>query len=370
MKEIEALELRERLENGEPFQIVDIREADEFGSWNILGSVNLPVYNALRAQRDDALTGRAAELDRQRPVVAVCRAGFISVRAAELLEGLGYEALSLRGGIRGWNAVWSEASVPLGEGARCLQVRRNGKGCLSYMFGRGAELAVVDPALEASVFVDIAEREGARITHVLETHVHADHLSRARELCRRTGAKLLLQPNRRVTFTHDPVNHGDELRVAGMTVRVLATPGHTGESVCYELEGQLLLSGDTLFVGSVGRPDLERGDAGAERGAHLLYHSLHEQLLPRSAELQVLAAHHGGAIGFDRVPIAGKLGELRDGLDLLAVDEATFVERVLASLQSKPANHEAIIAINEGKADLGRIDPLDLEAGPNRCAAG
>jgi glyoxylase-like metal-dependent hydrolase (beta-lactamase superfamily II) len=134
------------------------------------------------------------------------------------------------------------------------------------------------------------------------------------------------------------------------------------------IDREALLTGDTLFVESVGRPDLEKGDAGAEAGARMLHHSLHDKILELAGNTGIYPAHYGRPIGFDRVPVGALLSELKSKLGLLELDEQRFVQTVLSNLQAKPPNFQRIIAINEGKAKLGWIDPLDLEAGPNRCA--
>lgn len=372
MIEVEPMELLRRLERGEALTVVDLREPAEFASWRIAGAVNVPSYDALRAGRLEPLVAAAATLPRDRPLVAVCRQGIVSRRAAALLASLGYEAASLTGGMRAWGGVWTEAKVPVaGAGAVLFQVRRNGKGCLSYLFGGAGEAAVVDPSADAAAYEEIASREGLRIRCVLETHVHADHVSRARELCRRTGARLLMPPNDRVRFPFEPFHEDDRLAMGGFEVEPIATPGHTGESACYLLSGEALLTGDTLFLGAVGRPDLERGDAGAEPSARRLWRSL-QDLLGRlfGSDPVVLPAHHTRPVGFDGVPIAARLREVVERATILRENEDAFVSRVVGGLGAKPPNFDGIIAINEGRASLGEGDPLDLEAGPNRCAAG
>ncbi len=372
MDEITPFELKVRLESGEPMSIVDIREADEFVGWHIHGSRNIPAYEALRANRADALTERVGRLPKDRPVVTVCRAGIVSLKAAELLRSMGFEASSLSGGMRGWGVVWSEAPVTRLAGADRFfcQVRRNGKGCLSYLFGSQGQAAVVDPSVDVEAYCQIAEREGLRITHVLETHVHADHLSRARDLCERVGAQLVMPPNERVNYAYTALRDGDQLRVGELVVESVATPGHTGESTCYLVDGKLLLTGDTLFLDSVGRPDLEKGDAGAEAGARMLHASLHRKLVERFDDVWIYPAHHGGMIGFDRAPIEASFATLKNRVELLDAAKDEFVAAILDRLQAKPPNYESIIAVNEGRVDRHSIDPLQLEAGPNRCAAG
>jgi len=373
MKQITVSELKARLEAGDPVNIVDIREADEFSGWHIHGSRNLPVYDALKASEDRALIAGAGSLARERPIVTVCRRGNVSQRAAALLESLGFDVASLEGGIRSWGGVWSEARIPLQGAPRSVlfQIRRNGKGCLSYLLGSAGEAAVFDPCVDSAAYTRIAEAQGLRIRRVFETHVHADHLSRARDLCAIAGATLTLPENDRVSYEYAPVEDGDEIAIGDLRILVVATPGHTGESVSYLLGADALLTGDTLFVDAVGRPDLEKGDEGSRGAAHILHDSLHRAILGRFGDdVLVCPAHHGAAIGFDGAPILARLGDLRSRLAVLGRARDAFVTTVLESLKAKPPNFETIIAINEGKSPLAGFDPLDVEAGPNRCAAG
>lgn len=369
MKEMSAEELKNRLQSGDPVAVVDIRELSEFEDWHIHGSTNLPLYDALKQGRE-SVGEELKRIPNDRPLVAVCNRGNTSKAAAEILESMGYDAFSLAGGIQGWSGVWSEAKVPIRgvKDATCIQIRRNGKGCLSYLFGSAGEAAVVDPCVDTSAYKNIAERERMKITKVIETHVHADHVSRARALSEETGATLHFYQSDRVQFEYTPMGNGDKLRVGNLTAEVIATPGHTADSVCLLIEGEVLISGDTMFIEGVGRPDLEEGDAGSETGATDLYNSLHGKVLNLAGTIQVCPGHYGKPIGFDGIPVAAPLAELRSKLEILNMDEASFVKTVVGGLGAKPPNFTRIIAINEGKAELGPLDPLELEAGPNRCA--
>ncbi|MCH8259703.1 MAG: MBL fold metallo-hydrolase [Planctomycetes bacterium] len=371
MKEITNRQLTEMFEAGSPVTVIDVREPEAFASWHIEGSRNIPVGASLRSGDAAPLQHAAKDLPQDRPVVAVCNAGITSQKAAQVLESLGRDSYSLIGGMRGWSLAWSEARLALRSRPEAvfIQLRRHGKGCLSYLLGSAGAAVVVDPSLGIEVYQDIAQREGLTITTVVETHVHADHFSRARALCEAVGADLLIPRNQRVTFDYTPVEHGQTIEIGELKMQAIATPGHTGESTCYLIEDEALLSGDTLFVQSVGRPDLEKGDAGAEAGAHMLYNTLHDRLLSLGASITIYPAHTGSEIGFNGKPVSATLGEIKAEVELLSADEDSFVATILASLTAKPPNHECVISINEGKSDLGDADPLDIEAGPNRCAA-
>lgn len=369
MKEISHDELTRRLTAGEKISVLDIRESDEYDDWHIFGALNVPIYNAIGTGDYSVAEERlkSASLDAGHPVVTVCRTGQTSKVAARALQSMGFEASSLNGGMRGWSNSWTAVPVPF-DGGTLIQIRRNGKGCLSYILGGNGEAAVIDPCVDVEAYTEVAEREGLKITHVLETHLHADHVSRARALCKATGATLYLPENDRAKFDHHALKHGDSVSVGGVTFNVIATPGHTGESVCYNVGGKLLLSGDTVFADNIGRPDLEKGDAGAAAGAEKLFDSLHDRILPMTDSILVCPGHTADSIGFDTKPISVTLGEIKPKVSLLALNKSDFVERVTASLGAKPPNFERVIAVNEGRADLGWVDPLELEAGPNRCA--
>lgn len=369
MKEITVDELARRLESGEHLTILDIREANEFDDWRIHNSLNIPMYNAINAGQDTVVDEASGKLTNDKPVVTVCRMGNTSQVAASRLEALGFDAFSLKGGIHDWTNAWSVASIDADGPFELIQIRRNGKGCLAYILASDGQAAVVDPCVDAAVFVSLAEKRGLRISHVLETHVHADHISRARQLCKETGATLYVPQNQRAQFEFEPLTDGQEIRVGSAKITVIATPGHTLESVCFEVDGKVLLSGDTIFIENIGRPDLEKGDAGAEAGARLLYQSLHEKVLKLSDNMLVCPGHTSDPIAFDGQALASPLSEVRKRIgDFVTAPKNDFVKTIIDNLGAKPPNFERVLAVNEGRADLGWLDPLDLEAGPNRCA--
>jgi rhodanese-related sulfurtransferase/glyoxylase-like metal-dependent hydrolase (beta-lactamase superfamily II) len=180
-------------------------------------------------------------------------------------------------------------------------------GCLaqaSYLIGSDGEAAVVDPRRDVDEYLAEAEREGLRIKYVIETHLHADFVSGHRELAGRTGAEIVFGAKAGATFPHRAVTDGDELSVGQLRLRILETPGHTPESIsvlAFEKAGdaqpRLVLTGDTLFIGDVGRPDLvgKKGYS-AEAMASLLYDSLHEKLLRLPDAVEVYPAHGAGSL--------------------------------------------------------------------------
>lgn len=231
-------------------------------------------------------------------------------------------------------------------------------GCASYLLGCGSlgKCAVVDPAEDlVEDYLDFAADKGMRITHVLETHVHADHRSGGRELAHRAGAAYCLHRSAGVSFPFEPLDDGQELELGNTRVRVLHTPGHTPESVCYLVsdlrrgpEPWFLLTGDTLFVGAVGRPDLP---GQARQNAALLYESLRAKLAGLPDDLEIYPAHFAGSacgVGMSGKP-SSTLGFERRWNPLLKAERAAFVE-MLIEVPPKPAEMEGILAYNRGAA--------------------
>jgi len=362
---IEMDTLREWLEQGRPVLILDVRPAEERAEWAIPGSIHVDAYQALKAGDPQALA--SVELPGDVPVVTVCGAGKTSLIAAEQLQARGVRARSLKGGMQAWSLAWNAAEVGVpGSAARVIQVRRTGKGCLSYLIGADANAAVLDPSLEPDIYHDLALRQGWRITRVLETHLHADHLSRARALAEQSGAALLLPAGHRVATPFTALADGQTITIGAARLAVLHTPGHTPESSCYLLDGAALFTGDTLFLSAVGRPDLHASQAGAREKAQALYHSL-QRLLHLDPGVLVLPSHTSEPIAFNGQPVVASLGEVCARLGLLREGEASFVDTILARIPPTPPNYEQIIAFNEaGKLPEG--DPTSLEAGANRCA--
>jgi glyoxylase-like metal-dependent hydrolase (beta-lactamase superfamily II) len=240
-------ELRERLARSEPVTVLDIRKDEDYAEWSVPGSLHINAYDDLKAGRPSDL--EAAEWPRDRPVVTVCGVGQTAALATARLLARGYDARTLAGGMRAWSLAWNVTAVPLPDSAATvLQVRRTGKGCLSYLIGAGDQAAVIDAALDPAVYLDLARERGWTIAAVLDTHIHADHLSRSRQLAQLTGATLYLPAQERVTFPFTPLRDGETVAVGNTELVALATPGHTPEAMTYLLDGRTAFTGDTLFL--------------------------------------------------------------------------------------------------------------------------
>ncbi len=364
--ELGADRLRRWLEEGQPVEVVDIRPASDYEAWHIPGSRNIDAYQAIHDNSPGLLAGYKAPPDK--PVVLVCFTGHTSQTAAGYLRSRGIQALSLEGGMRRWSLAWNTAEVPLpGSPAGLVQVRRTGKGCLSYLIGSQGRALVIDPSVEPKVYLALAEERGWRITQVLDTHIHADHLSRARLLVQETQAEYLLPRQNRVHFKYSALDDGDVIWVGEATLKTIAAPGHTYESMAFYLEGLTLFSVDTLFVDGIGRPDLNATPEERRARAHLLYLSL-QKLKSLDPQALVLPCHSAQPVPFDRVPISAPLKSVLLTVPAIHYDEETFIGWMIGRMPPTPEHYEEIVSLNE-TGYLPDGDLARLEAGANRCAA-
>jgi glyoxylase-like metal-dependent hydrolase (beta-lactamase superfamily II) len=249
-----------------------------------------------------------------------------------------------------------------------VQVRRRGKGCLSYVVGAADAAFVVDASMDTSVYREVADGHGWRITDVFDTHLHADHLSGARALAAEWGARLHLNPADSFAFDYQPLHDGERFALGTATFHVaaLATPGHTQGSTIYTIDDRVVLSGDTLFVDGVGRPDLAER---ASEFAHNLYHSLHDRILHLGDDALVLPGHYGdGVVVRPDTAVGATLRELRATLPELSLDEEAFVAWAIARTTPRPPNYVEIITANMGRAGKPADQLRALESGPNRCS--
>ena len=180
-------------------------------------------------------------------------------------------------------------------------------GCLahaSYLIGSEGEAAVVDPQRDVDEYINEAAAHGFKIKYIIETHLHADFVSGHRELAARTGAEIVFSEKAKATFPHRAVKDGEELKLGKVVLRIMDTPGHTPESICILVtdtevsnQPQRILTGDTLFIGDVGRPDLAGGKGYTPQVmAGMMYDTLHEKLLQLSDDVEVYPAHGAGSM--------------------------------------------------------------------------
>jgi hydroxyacylglutathione hydrolase len=250
------------------------------------------------------------------------------------------------------------------------QVVNEESGCLSYLIGCGeaGQAIVVDPGRDrVNEYLRLARKKGLRIAHIIETHTHADHISGNRDLATATTAPILVHHGAGVAFEHQDVRDGDAVRVGNVEVRVAHTPGHTPDSISLFVidhsrgpDPWFVLTGDLLFVGSVGRPDL-----GGARAAEDIFESLQRVLRPLDDLVEIYPAHGAGsACGKAMSAKAGStIGfERRFNPAFRYADKRAFVDFIMTDLPPKPAAFDKIVAKNKGLVPLVAAKPRPYSA--------
>ena len=242
-------------------------------------------------------------------------------------------------------------------------------GCSSYILGGRStnEVAAIDPALDIAEVLELVKLRGFHLRYVVDTHIHADHVSGARRLAAATGATLCMHESADVLFPFHPLHDGDDLVLGNVSLRVLHTPGHRPESVTLLVTNHarsgapsMAVTGDTLLVGDVGRPDF-----GGEQGARELWHSV-QRLLALEDYVEVFPSHFEGpcgkgmcgrpssTIGFER--------RFNPVLQVSGIEE--FVGIITSEIPARPLNMDAIIATNRGEKDAAWAMPQGQYAMP------
>lgn len=361
IKTIDSNTLRNWLEADKPVSILDVRPIQERAEWYIPQSIYLNVFDKLKAKDKNALQG--LHLDKSIPVVTICAAGRTSLIAAELLKNQGYDAYSLEGGMRGWSLSWNTAKLTF-PNFEIIQFRRTGKGCLSYLIVSGNDAMAVDASLPVEVYEQFLKENKLVLKYVTETHIHADHLSRSKQLAERNKVALHLPVPNKVAFDFIPVE--PVFYLGGIKIQALNTPGHTLESTSLLIDNKVLLSGDTLFTQGVGRPDLKANNEEATKKAIMLYESI-QKLFELNSDIIVLPAHTSQPVDFDHKPIQTTLKAIQENIPLLKLSKEEFITTILQRIPPTPPNFISIVEKNiEG--DFSDVNPIDLEAGANRCA--
>ena len=260
------------------------------------------------------------------------------------------------------------------------QLTHDDLGCASYLIGDedAGVAAVVDPKLDIDEYLRLARYLGVRIEHILETHNHADHVSGHGRLIAATGATIHIHRDAEPDYDHDPFDDGWELELGALEVRALHTPGHRPEHTAFALtdtarsdEPWAVLTGDTLFVGDIARPDLA---VDKEEGARGIFHSLNDKLMSLPDTTEVWPGHLGGSLcggpGMD-LKVASTIGFERTNQELLQVtDEDEFVEKTTSTLGPQPPNFKNIVALNRGPLVKETVEAHPLSPRQVRQAQG
>jgi glyoxylase-like metal-dependent hydrolase (beta-lactamase superfamily II)/rhodanese-related sulfurtransferase len=369
-------ELAHRLDRGEPLQLLDIRASERVAQGAVTLGATLD-FRALPASQMYALPGLdPLALDPRRPVAVICGHGNSSRQATLFLRSQGFDAYTVTGGMAAWETVYLPRVLsPTSSLQRVVQLDRVGKGALSYVLVSDGDAVVVDPGRHVERYDELLRELEATPAAVVDTHMHADYLSGARAAAARWQVPYFLHPDDARSpydgspgrFTYQPVTHGDTIAVGRATLRVEHVPGHTLGSIALLADDALALTGDFLFVQSMGRPDL-----GGERDAwaRLQWHSLARVRNAWPGNRLVLPAHYAGELErrADRA-VAARLDVITATNAAVAIrEEAAFLRWVADNTPPPPETYRTIKLANLGLLDVAEADAEILEFGPNQCA--
>ncbi len=370
---ISAAELHEEILRGRIPEILDVRNSDEYAAQPLEGrrevpTRHVPVYELLEEPEKFA----SATLD---DAVIVCGHGNGSALVVEEFSSLGKETKSLAGGMEAWVSLLVPVELDgVPAPARAWQLQRPAKGCLSYVIGvPGESCIVVDPARHHTPYLDLAREHAMTITHVIDTHVHADHISGGPGLAASLGVEYHLPPEdstEAIPFPNRPLTDGEELSLGGdSVVRALTMhlPGHTPGTTALLVSERLMLVGDTIFVRGLGRPDLT---GQAEDLARSLFRSVHDRLEPLDPATVIAPAHWSSPEEFNEAgAVTTTLGQVFEATLLNERAIERFVEEIVSTLPEAPEAYDTIRLVNAGQLRPPEDELSVLDVGRNQCAA-
>jgi glyoxylase-like metal-dependent hydrolase (beta-lactamase superfamily II) len=370
VKTVTVKELTKKILSHEKVFILDARNTDDFDDWKIEGE-NVEIINAPYFDLLDGVETIVDKMPKEQNIYVVCAKGGSSEFVAEQLVEAGFpNAYSLEGGMKSWSEHLEPIKVgDLKDGGAIYQFVRIGKGCLSYLIESKGLCALIDTNRMLGPYEDFIKEHQLKLTHTLDTHLHADHISGGRKLAENHGAMYYLPPKdaEEVQFEYNHVHDGDEYKIGETTIKALYSPGHTIGSTSYIVDNQYLLTGDILFIDSIGRPDL----AGkAEDWVADLRETLYKRYKELADDLIVLPTHfmthHEMNADGSVSEKLGVLYEQNHGLNIESEEE--FRKTVSENLPPQPNSYQEIRETNMGKITPEEEQQREMEIGPNRCA--
>ncbi|WP_375541644.1 MBL fold metallo-hydrolase [Brevibacillus borstelensis] len=365
-------ELAQMVFNKEELFILDVRNESDFNDWKIEGE-NIEIINVPYFDLIDGVDPALDKIPQNKKVLVVCAKEGSSLFVAEqIVEAGRTNVYYLEGGMKAWSEHLEPVKVgDLKDGGSIYQFVRIGKGCLSYMVVSNGEAAIVDTLRMTDVYEQFAKEMNVTIKHTIDTHLHADHISGGKKLAEKVGATYWLPPKdaTEVTFTYEKLEEGKDITVGNTTIHIqpIYSPGHTIGSTSLIVDNQYFLTGDILFIESIGRPDL----AGkAEDWVGDLRNTLYKRYKELSNDLIVLPAHFGkvSELG-EGGKVSARMGDLyqkNPGLNIQ--DEVEFRKTVTENLPPQPNAYQEIRQTNMGKITPTEEEQREMEIGPNRCA--
>ncbi len=369
-------ELAERLDRGEALQVLDVRATEKVEHGHISLGAELDFHAHPNSKLFAAPNIQSLALDSDRPIAVICGHGNSSKKATAFLRERGYEAYSVIGGMAAWETVYVARHLsPTPSLSHVVQLDRVGKGALSYVLVSDGDAVVVDPRRHLERYDALLRELRATPAAVVDTHIHADYLSGARAAAAHWGVPYFLHPDDAVSpydqtpgkLAYQRLGDGDTIVFGRATLQAVHVPGHTLGSIALVADDGLALTGDFLFVKSIGRPDL----AGqSESWAKLLWRSLERVRESWPGDWLVLPAHYASESERRADRAVGARFDVILATNLVAAiqDERQFLQWLADHATSFPDAYRTIKEANLGLVTLSEADAEILESGPNQCA--
>nr|WP_320009783.1 MBL fold metallo-hydrolase [uncultured Desulfobulbus sp.] len=368
----EARELFQWLINQDDIVVVDVRNEKDFNNFHVESPYPFPLHNISYYEFMEDEEGSVGRIAKGSQVRIVCAKEGSAKYVAEIFDKFGYDVGYLTGGIKTWGNLLVPKLLTTGSDFELYQFIRPGKASCSYGLISGKEMMVFDPSRNIDFYLNFAAEKGCIITKTFETHLQADYIAGSRELAARTGA-IFYGNDKDFSTSKNPytsLKDGEIHRfsLGGPDVRVLFTPGHTPGSTSFIVAEKCIISGDMMFIHSVGRPDL---GGKAEAWAGLLYDSI-QMMKKLDPTLMVLPAHYmeweeaNEDLLFTRT-LAEVLERNKDIYGIATLE--SFIEFIKANMRPQPEEYAVIRLVNANLQEEDEEKQEELDLGKNECAA-
>ncbi|KAA2281426.1 MBL fold metallo-hydrolase [Candidatus Nitrosocosmicus agrestis] len=394
---IKPFELKKKIDEGDDFFILDVRTKQEHDMWSISydkykDSTLIPIDTIMQNES-------LKKLPKDKEIIVFCAHGQRSSMAAMALSSLGYNVKTVEGGMDGWSNLYDVANLEIDNSLplRIWQIRRISKGCMSYLITSTVDkkATIIDPTCNIDGIVDdLIAQYGLTIERVIDTHLHADHLSGSSKIARKYNCDLILSSYENYNLTElsgfdvqrvKLVKGGENFKLGDeLEIKAIHTPGHTQGSISYLLNSNkqgnnsfsidepdkinhtnalYLFAGDTIFVNGVGRPDLHNK---AQEYTAMLYQTYKDYILELPTNVTLLPSHYSESFNHGKV-ISNTIDAVRNKLTGISNSSDDFAAYVNSNIPTQPMNYEKIVKLNKNLVSCDQVYYRDLEAGPNSC---
>ncbi len=361
----------------EDIVILDVRNEDDFNRFKVEGPYQITMVNVAYFDFSDEDEAEAvAKVPTDKPVRIVCAKESSSKFVGEVLQSHGFADVAyLQGGVKFWGNMLSAVRINPQSGAYGIyQFRRPGKASCSYGLVYQGEMFVFDPSRNVPAYLDVAHKHEAKITKSFETHRQADYISGSPRLQKEHGVEVHVNMADfdGVAFPVTPVADGQEYRFAasgGPTVKAMHTPGHTPGSTCYLIDDTYIVSGDTIFIESIGRPDL---GGQARAWSDMLFATMTEKLLSLPDDVVVLPGHYAvWSEADEEFRFMATMAEVkrRNAAIYGISSQDDFYAFIESNMRPQPEEYAAIRQVNAGLKEVDEEEQETLDLGKNECAA-